>query len=48
MKEKNGYAGKITHGSTQNVQAPFGGSKGTKGNVVYSGNDLRTGKKKSK
>lgn len=48
--KKHGYAGKIGHGSTQNISGPYGSEKSAKGGVKYSGSDLRTGTggKKSK
>lgn len=41
-----GYEGKIKPGATQNVKAPYGGRKATKGNDVKRGEDLRTKKSK--
>lgn len=41
-----GYAGKIKPGATQNVKAPVGGRKATKGNEVKRGEDLRSKKSK--
>ncbi len=39
------YAGKVGHGSVQEVKAPFrAGGKVTGGKVIH-GEDLRTGKK---
>lgn len=42
-----GYAGKIKNGGTQHVEAPFKTNESKKGNVRITGNDLRTGNKKS-
>lgn len=38
---KESYAGKIGHGGTQHVKAPFTPDKAKKG-TVKTGNDLRT------
>ena len=47
MSKENGYVGKIKSGGTQNASAPYGDKSSVKGNVKVTGNDLRTGKKKS-
>ncbi len=44
MSKNNGYAGKIANAGSQRVEAPCAKSTpAPKGNVRYSGSDLRTG-----
>lgn len=47
MSKENGYVGKVKNRATQSVKAPYGGSDSPKGNIKITGNDLRTGKKKT-
>ena len=44
MSKNNGYAGKIANAGSQRVEAPCAkAAPAPKGNVRYSGSDLRTG-----
>ena len=44
MSKTNGYAGKIANVGSQRVEAPCAkAAAAPKGNVRYSGSDLRTG-----
>lgn len=44
MSKNNGYAGKIANAGSQRVTAPCAkAAPAPKGNVRYSGGDLRTG-----
>lgn len=45
--KKGSYAGSIKNQGTQNIKAPFGGGSSGKGTQKITGNDLRTGNKKS-
>lgn len=47
MEKTRGYAGKIKNQGTQNIKAPYGSGGGQKGTEKITGNDLRTGGRKS-